>query len=121
MAIDSGKEYIPSNYSDTQLDKIEGQEYEQVKARHILAEQGTPSDYLRLRAIPFADEVGTFLAEHPVNWVVELNSDGQMHSLLKIDFAEHAGAMRSLAHNDGLPLTAQRVVQAVRGEKESAS
>ncbi|HLB28145.1 MAG TPA: NADH-quinone oxidoreductase subunit B family protein [Dehalococcoidales bacterium] len=32
MAIDSGKEYIPSNYSDTQLDKIEGQEYEQVKA-----------------------------------------------------------------------------------------
>jgi len=91
------------------------------EARHILAEQGTPSDYLRLRAIPFADEVGTFLAEHPVNWVVELNSDGQMHSLLKIDFAEHAGAMRSLAHNDGLPLTAQRVVQAVRGEKESAS
>lgn len=90
------------------------------EARHILAEQGIPTDYIRLRAIPFADEVGTFLAEHPLNWVVELNSDGQMHSLLKINFAEHGGAMRSLAHNDGLPLTAQRVVQAVRGMKESA-
>ncbi len=85
------------------------------EARHLLAEDGMPTDYLRLRAVPFADEVGTFLAAHLVNWVVELNSDGQMHSLLKIDFAEHAGVMRSLAHNDGLPLTAQRVVETVRG------
>jgi 2-oxoglutarate ferredoxin oxidoreductase subunit alpha len=88
------------------------------EARHILAEDGMPTDYLRLRAVPFADEVGAFFAAHPVNWVVELNSDGQMHSLLKIDFAEHAGVMRSLAHNDGLPLTAQRVVDTVRGGKE---
>jgi 2-oxoglutarate/2-oxoacid ferredoxin oxidoreductase subunit alpha len=89
------------------------------EARHLLMEAGRATDYLRLRAIPFADEVGTFLSQHPVNWIVELNSDGQMHSLLKIDFAEHAGSMRSLAHNDGLPLTARRVVQAVLGEKES--
>lgn len=89
------------------------------EARHLLKEAGLPTDYMRLRAIPFADAVGAFLAEHPVNWIVELNSDGQMHSLLKIDFSEHAATMRSLAHNDGLPLTARRVVQAVRAEKGS--
>ena len=32
MAIESGRDYIPSNYSDTQLDKSEGQEYNQLKS-----------------------------------------------------------------------------------------
>src|SRR5215510_1585314 len=34
------------------------------EARHLLARRGTPTDYLRLRALPIGNEVAEFVAEH---------------------------------------------------------
>lgn len=83
------------------------------EARSRLQEQGIASDYLRLRASPFTPEVVEFIRNHERVYVVELNRDGQMHQLLTLETPESAGKMISLAHIDGLPLTARWVVNAV--------
>ena len=50
-------------------------------------------------------------------YVVELNFDGQMCSLVRLHAPEHAAHIRSIAHCDGLPLTARFVTEAIL-EKE---
>jgi 2-oxoglutarate ferredoxin oxidoreductase subunit alpha len=83
------------------------------EARHYLAQRGLSTDYLRVRAYPFAQEVMDFICSHERSYVVELNRDGQMHQLLSIDIPERCTALISLAHLDGLPLTARWVETAL--------
>ncbi len=83
------------------------------EARHELAEKGIPTDFLRVRAVPFSSQVGEFLRQHTRNYVVEMNRDGQLHQILSLDFPEQVTRLVSLAYTDGLPLTAQRVSQAI--------
>ena len=83
------------------------------EARHILAQHDLSADYMQIRAIPFTEQVQNFVAEHEVNYIVELNRDGQMNQLLTIEYPEFATKLISLAHIDGLPLTAKWVVDAI--------
>jgi 2-oxoglutarate/2-oxoacid ferredoxin oxidoreductase subunit alpha len=83
------------------------------EARHQLAQKGIKSDFLRVRAIPFTEEVNAFVHEHERNYVVEMNRDGQLHQLLLLDYPDRAMNLISLAHTDGLPLTARRVREAI--------
>lgn len=81
-----------------------------VEARDALRERdGTPTDYLRLRALPLGQEVTDFIDAHDRVYVVEINTDGQLHSLLRLHRPEQAMRLRSIAHADGLPLTARLV------------
>src|ERR1700736_2035964 len=48
-----------------------------VEAREALAAAGKPVDYMRLRALPLADEVMDFVSRHERVYVVEQNRDGQ--------------------------------------------
>jgi 2-oxoglutarate ferredoxin oxidoreductase subunit alpha len=53
-------------------------------------------------------------------YVVELNTDGQMHKLLQLHTPQFATKLHSLAYSDGLPLTARYVteqLQAMEGDK----
>ncbi len=88
------------------------------EARHYLAEAGLPTDYLRIKAVPFHDEVKDFLANHPRVYVVEANRDGQMAILLRTDFPEYATRVREAALSDGMPLTAKWVQQAIQAQEE---
>lgn len=88
------------------------------EARDMLAAQGYKTDYLRIRSIPFGEEVKEFLAAHEQVFIVELNRDGQMKQLLTIDFPEFAGKMVKTAHMDGLPLTAKWVYQQILSNEE---
>lgn len=87
------------------------------EARHYLAQAGHKSDFLRLRALPFTEEVKDFLSSHARIYVVEMNRDGQLHQLLKIEFADQCVEMISLAHLDGLPLTARWVEAAIKAKE----
>jgi len=84
------------------------------EARSLLASQGIRTDYLRLRAVPFTDEVREFVRDHKRLFVIEMNTDGQMRQVLQIEIPEHATRFVSLRHNDGLPLTAEWVMNAVQ-------
>ncbi|NLG70796.1 MAG: 2-oxoacid:acceptor oxidoreductase subunit alpha [Chloroflexi bacterium] len=88
------------------------------EARDQLARQGIPSDYLRVRAIPFTEEVTDFIRSHDRVYVVEMNRDGQLHQLLTLEVPDRATQLISLAHTDGLPLTASRVRTSIL-EKEA--
>jgi 2-oxoglutarate ferredoxin oxidoreductase subunit alpha len=84
-----------------------------------MAHQGVNSGYLRLRAVPFSDQVGEFIRQYDRCYVVEMNRDGQMRQLLTLAYPEYATRLVSIAHTDGLPLTARRVADAILATEEN--
>jgi 2-oxoglutarate ferredoxin oxidoreductase subunit alpha len=88
-----------------------------VESRVQLArERGLETDYLRVRAYPFAREVHEFVERHERVYVVEQNRDGQLAALLRLDLApELTPRLRSVAHVDGLPLDARSVTDEIVG------
>ena len=89
-----------------------------VEARDLLLARGIKTDYLRVRSIPFSDEVGQFLLTHEQIFVVEVNRDGQLLQLLTLKFPEEAKKMVKTAHMDGLPLTAKWIFEQMMAGKE---
>jgi 2-oxoglutarate ferredoxin oxidoreductase subunit alpha len=78
-----------------------------VEARQTLASAGTAVDYLRLRALPLADEVTAFVSRHEHVYVVEQNRDGQVYDLVRLALpAELVGRVRSIRHFNGQPIPA---------------
>ncbi len=68
-------------------------------------------DYLRIRSIPFSDELGKFIENHQRIYIVENNRDGQMRQLLCVNYPTEAHKFVSIAHSDGQSLSSQWVVK----------
>jgi 2-oxoglutarate ferredoxin oxidoreductase subunit alpha len=82
---------------------------DQLRDEHKLA-----TDYLRIRAYPFANEISDFVRSHERVYVVEQNRDAQMLSLLKLELDnELVPKLRSVAKLDGLPLDARSVTDEI--------
>jgi len=79
----------------------------------IETEAGVKTDSMRIRGVPFVDEVREFIESHEQNFVVEMNRDGQMYQLLLVEYPHLAGKLTSVAFNDGLPATAKWVKNSV--------
>mgnify|MGYP000975262791 FL=1 len=77
------------------------------EATHILAKQGVAVDYLRVRAIPFSEQVNDFIEKHEHVYVAEMNRDGQLAQILQVEYPQFAGRIIKLAKMDGLPLSAR--------------
>jgi 2-oxoglutarate ferredoxin oxidoreductase subunit alpha len=88
------------------------------EARDRLAAENLQTSYMRLRALPINDEVKNFVARHDRVYVVELNRDGQMHSILLTEMPEMAMKLISLAYLDGLSLTARWVQEAIEAKEQ---
>jgi len=71
------------------------------------------SNFLRVRAVPFTDDVLTFVKEFDQVFVVELNRDGQMRQLLEVEYPDQAFKFKSVALGDGLPASAQWVREGI--------
>ena len=77
-------------------------------------EEKIATDYLRVRAYPFTQEVLDFVASHDRVYVVEQNRDAQMLNLLKIDGdPKDAVKLRSVLHFNGLPIDARSITSAI--------
>ncbi len=88
------------------------------EAMEDLVNQGYKIDHLRMRSLPAAPEVVEFVHNHERNYVVELNRDGQLHQILRLEIPDCSMKLISLSHLDGLPLTANWVeVQIKANEK----
>jgi 2-oxoglutarate ferredoxin oxidoreductase subunit alpha len=84
-------------------------------------ENQVATDYLRVRAFPFTQEVHDFVAQHDRVYVVEQNRDSQMLNLLKIDLDPvQTVKLHSVLHFNGLPIDA-RSVTSVIATQEGAS
>lgn len=122
---ETAKAYLPRAV----IQKVEGAHFgiiafgsthpavEEARAR-LEREHGLKSDYLRLRAIPFTEDVRQFIAEHERVYVVEINRDGQLQQLLTIKHPEHATRLISIAYSDGLPPTAEWILSAILEQEE---
>jgi 2-oxoglutarate ferredoxin oxidoreductase subunit alpha len=85
-----------------------------MEAQHQLAtEHKLPADFMRIRALPFTDEVTAFIEKHDQIFVVEMNRDGQMHQLLRVEYPQFAARFQSIAVGDGLPASAKWVREGI--------
>ena len=86
-----------------------------IESREQLERAGEiKTDYLRVRAYPFTQEVHAFVAKHERVYVVEQNRDAQMLNLLKVDLdAVHTVKLRPVLHFNGLPIDAHYVTAAI--------
>jgi 2-oxoglutarate ferredoxin oxidoreductase subunit alpha len=77
-------------------------------------ESGLATDYLRIRAFPFTQEVAEFVAAHERIYVVEQNRDAQMLNLLMTNLnPADAVKLHPVLHFNGLPIDAQSVTNAI--------
>jgi 2-oxoglutarate ferredoxin oxidoreductase subunit alpha len=86
-----------------------------LEGMHRLRGDGLTVDYMRVRAFPFPASVRAFIEAHDRCYVVEQNRDGQLRTLLAIETGIARDRMTSILDYGGLPLTADRVVEGVRG------
>jgi 2-oxoglutarate/2-oxoacid ferredoxin oxidoreductase subunit alpha len=84
-----------------------------------LERQGLNVDALRLRAVPFADDVTDFITNHDQVFVVEQNRDAQLCMLLVNECAIDPAKFISVLHYDGTPITARFIAGEV-GKRLSA-
>jgi 2-oxoglutarate ferredoxin oxidoreductase subunit alpha len=81
-----------------------------LEAVHQLeTEHGIAADFLRVRALPFTQDVTDFVNQYDQIFVVEQNRDGQLNQMLTIEFPEKAQNFRSVAYGDGMPASAKWV------------
>ena len=81
-----------------------------------LAKQDVNLNYCRIKAFPFSDEVGDFIKQHDVVYVVEQNRDAQLRTLLINDIEADQTKLVPLLHYNGMPITAGFVVGGVLEE-----
>ena len=76
------------------------------------------TDYLRIRAYPFTQEIHDFVAEHERVYVVEQNRDGQMLNLLKVDLDPvQVVKLHSVLHFNGLPIDARSITTVIAAQE----
>jgi 2-oxoglutarate/2-oxoacid ferredoxin oxidoreductase subunit alpha len=84
-----------------------------VEARDTLAAQGIETNYMRIRALPLAASVMEFVRQHEHVYLVENNFDGQMAQIIRMETTEDTSHLVSLPLGDGLPMTAEWVVEKI--------
>jgi len=94
------------------------------EARDQLAATGLKSGMMRVRSLPFADQVVKFIEAYDEIVVVEMNRDGQLYLLLCQEFPRLAPKLRSAAYQDGLPASAswirREILQALETPKKKS-
>jgi 2-oxoglutarate ferredoxin oxidoreductase subunit alpha len=122
--IELGKKYLPQAILDTEtgagfaIIACGSPDPAVREARDRLSEEGMPSDYLRIRSIPFGEEVKAFLDGHETIYVVDNNRDGQLAQLLQVEFPDCACRIVKIAHMDGLPLSAEWIHHQIKNAVE---
>lgn len=84
-----------------------------IESRDQLKAANIPTSYLRVRALPFTDDLRKFVETHDHVYVVEQNRDAQMRDLIRLELPDLAMKIRSVKHYDGLPIDARFVTDAI--------
>jgi 2-oxoglutarate ferredoxin oxidoreductase subunit alpha len=85
-----------------------------LEAIHQLdTEQGIRAEFLRVRAVPFTQEVTDFVNKYDQIFVVEMNRDGQLKQILTIEYPEKATSLKSVAYGDGMPAATKWVREGI--------
>ncbi len=106
-----GPEIVAHGTSEIGVIAFGTSHFAMLESRDQLAKEfAIETDYLRLRAYPFTQQVFDFISKHDRVYVVEQNRDGQMLSLLKMELAAaDIARLRSVRHFNGLPIDARSI------------
>ncbi len=116
---ETAKRYVPEpviQFSDSRrsaIISIGGCDDAVQEARDQLAGQGVATNYLRVLAFPFNQQVQDFLDNHDRIYVVEQNRDAQLRSLLLLETDVEQNKLISVLHYNGLPINAAAIVDAI--------
>jgi 2-oxoglutarate ferredoxin oxidoreductase subunit alpha len=116
---DTAKALVPApvvDYSEknrTGIITVGSCEHAVREAIDTLGQEGVGINYLRIKAFPFNGEVAEFLQNHDKIYVVEQNRDAQLKSLICLELKTHDEDLTEILHYNGLPMSAQFVVDAV--------
>lgn len=122
--LETGRQHVPASVIDRMAGATIGligygsTDPALLEATAQLAAAGLPTDYLRLRALPFPTDVEKFVREHERLYVVEMNIDGQMRQLLQLEYPDQAAKFTSVNRIDGLPLAARWVTQTILAKEQ---
>ena len=86
------------------------------ETRDRLAEKGLASDYLRIRAFPFGDDVRSFINSRQRVFVVEQNRDAQLRSLLMTETGIAADRLVPVLYYGGEPLSSVDIIDVILEE-----
>jgi 2-oxoglutarate ferredoxin oxidoreductase subunit alpha len=85
----------------------------------LRTEYGIETDYIRLKAYPFTQELRDFIARHDRVYVVEQNRDAQLLSLMKMEFKPtEIVKLKSVRYYGGLPIDARTVTDNVLSQEK---
>ncbi len=73
-------------------------------------------DYMRIRAIPFTNQVDNFIKKHKKIFVVENNRDGQMKQILSVNYPEQGEKFISISRANGLPLSSEWICSQIKNQ-----
>jgi len=76
-------------------------------------EQNIPTAYLRIRALPFNDDLRDFVKGMKRVYVVEQNRDGQMCDLIRLNVWRDCNKVRSVRHYTGFPIDARTITDEI--------
>jgi 2-oxoglutarate/2-oxoacid ferredoxin oxidoreductase subunit alpha len=80
----------------------------------LLAADGIHMDRMRIRAVPFAESVFEFIANHELCFIVEQNRDAQMRMLLVNEGDIEPARLVPLCYYGGLSISADFIYQSVQ-------
>jgi len=86
------------------------------EALATLGGQNIGLNYCRVKAFPFTEAVREFIQKHERVYVVEQNRDAQLRSLLILDIDADPKKLVSMLHYNGLPISADFVIERVLEE-----
>jgi 2-oxoglutarate ferredoxin oxidoreductase subunit alpha len=92
-----------------------------LEALDLLAVDGVPFDYMRVRGFPFGAEVTKFLEAHDINFIVEQNRDGQLRSLIMLETGVPIEKLESVRYYGGFPMSANHVIAGIKAKLERAA
>ena len=99
-----------------------GTHWAMVEARDLLHDEGIPTEYCRIRALPCSDEVQHFIERHLRVYVVEQNRDAQVTTILKSTLnGALADRLVPITHYNGTPIAAENIVRPILGWEKHPS
>ncbi|HEY9680706.1 MAG TPA: 2-oxoacid:acceptor oxidoreductase subunit alpha [Oculatellaceae cyanobacterium] len=116
---ETAKKYVPGPVVDTKpgakigIIAFGSSDFAVRESRDQLNVANIATSYLRLRALPFTEELRKFVESHERVYVVEQNRDAQMRDLIRLELPECSMKLRSIRHYDGLPIDARFVTDAI--------
>ena len=86
----------------------------------LRTECGVETDYIRIKAYPFTQELHDFIGRHERVYVVEQNRDAQLLSLMRMEFdPAETVKLKSVRYYGGLPIDARTVTDNVLSQEKT--